>query len=121
MRRQEPLAETAMKKKFWHAAVLCGAISWIPLTAGAEPAAKAAETVVQEPYRGVRHVEYKSMSPRPIRVNLIQIDLTAPGIGFLVTPHNPAGGRATMKESTLQFLNAHKDRGARIAVNAHFF
>jgi len=110
-----------MKKKFWPMAVIFGSICWVPSAGVAEPPIKPAGILIREPYRGVRHVEYKGASPRPIRVNIVQIDLRALGIRFLVTPYNPAGGRATMKETALQFLNSHKDEGARIAVNAHFF
>ncbi len=77
--------------------------------------------LVTQPYRGVTYIDYRGTVPRRVHMHIIQIDLTTPGIGFLVTPYNPRSGKATMKETSLQFLKAHKQEGARIAVNAHFF
>jgi hypothetical protein len=76
---------------------------------------------VSQPFPGVRYVDYRGTSPRPLHVHVVQIDLTTPGIRFLVSPYNPGGGRTTIKETTLQFLNAHQREGACLAVNAHFF
>lgn len=88
---------------------------------GVVVASKPAGAIVQQPYPGVRYVDFTGTEPRPIRVHIVQIDLTTPGIGFLVTPYNPRGGKTTMKETSLQFLSAHQNEGARIAINAHFF
>jgi hypothetical protein len=49
-------------------------------------------------------------------INLIAIDLTAPGIRFVVSPGNGAGG--TVTQQTLSFL---KEENAQLAVNADFF
>ena len=91
------------------------------LTRIASAAAPPAGKTVTRPYQGVTYIDYRGARPRPVHVHIVQIDLAAPGIRFLVTPYNPSGGKATVKETTLQFLNAHKHEGARIAVNAHFF
>ncbi|MGA2065433.1 MAG: TIGR03790 family protein [Thermoguttaceae bacterium] len=91
-----------------------------PARTPASAAPPAAKTVTQ-PYRGVTYIDCRGTFSRPVRMYIVQIDLTTPGIGFLVTPYNPGGGKATMKETTLHFLNAHRNAGARIAINAHFF
>ena len=49
-------------------------------------------------------------------MNVVAVDLAAPGIRFLVTP--PGGRKETMKRTTLQFLT---EQHAQIAINAHFF
>ena len=50
--------------------------------------------VVTQPYRGVTYVDYRGTSPRPLHMHVVQIDLTTPGIRFLVTPYNPSGEAA---------------------------
>ena len=79
---------------------------------GLVPALSAEPQTVTQPYRGVTYIDYRGTSPRRVHMHIVQIDLTTPGIRFLVTPYNPNGGKATMKETTLQFLNAHKREGA---------
>jgi hypothetical protein len=77
--------------------------------------ARAAETV-EHPFVGVEHITRVETTPRPVRMHVIVIELKAPGIRFLLTPH--AGPQDTLKETTLQFLTEQK---AQIAINAHFF
>ncbi len=76
----------------------------------------AAETTVTHPYLGVTHTYRTESTPRPVTMHILEIDLTAPGVHFTVTPH--AGALDTYKQTTLQFLAG---QGAQIAVNAHFF
>lgn len=52
------------------------------------------------------------------KVNLLRIDLTAPGIGFKVSPDNGAAAGETRTQTTLGFMNQEH---AQLAVNAHFF
>jgi hypothetical protein len=75
-----------------------------------------AETSVSHPFRGVTFIQRGETTPRPLKMNIIEIDLTAQGIGFLVTPQS--GPRETANRTTLEFLTELR---ARIAVNAHFF
>ncbi len=79
-------------------------------------AALAAEERVERPFVGVEHIIRTEASPRPLRIHVVKIDLTAPGIRFKLTP--PAGKRGTVRQTTLDFL---KQEGAQIAVNGHFF
>jgi hypothetical protein len=78
--------------------------------------ALAADDVFERPFVGVEHVIRTEASPRPLRIHVVKIDLTAPGIRFKLTP--PAGTRETVRQTTLDFL---KQEGAQIAVNGHFF
>ncbi len=76
----------------------------------------AAEESVERPFVGVEHIIRTETSPRPLRIHVVKIDLTAPGIRFKLTP--PAGKRGTVRQTTLDFM---KQEGAQIAVNGHFF
>lgn len=75
----------------------------------------AGETV-EQPFRGVTHITRTETEPRNLRIHVVKIDLTAPGISFKLTP--PSGSRETVRQTTLKFLNQEH---AQIAVNAHYF
>jgi exopolysaccharide biosynthesis protein len=80
------------------------------------------------PYVGITRTTDSLTLPAPVdqtgtglgthkaNINLIAIDLTAPGIGFVVSGGNGAGG--TVTQQTLSFLN---QTHAQLAVNADFF
>jgi hypothetical protein len=74
------------------------------------------EQLVRQPFVGVTHITRHETSPRTLRMHLVSIDLTAPGIRVKVTP--PGGPRETIRQTTLQFLEEER---AQIAINAHFF
>jgi hypothetical protein len=76
---------------------------------------QAAETATH-PFVGVTHVARTETEPRPLSMHVVMVDLKAPGLRFLLTPH--AGPKDTLKETTLQFLTRQK---AQVAVNVHFF
>lgn len=73
-------------------------------------------TRTQHPFVGVTYIQRVETSPRPMHMHIVLIDLSAPGIRFLVTP--AAGSRETIRQTTLDFLVEHH---AQIAINAHFF
>jgi hypothetical protein len=75
----------------------------------------AVETVTH-PFIGVTSIDRTEAAPRPLRMHVLEIDLDAPGVRFLVTPQS--GPRDTANQTTLQFLVA---QAAQIAINAHFF
>ena len=79
-------------------------------------AAVDAQQTVRRPFAGVTHITRVETSPRDVRMHIVTIDLTAPGIRFKVTP--PSGPRETVRQTTLQFLEEER---AQIAVNAHYF
>ena len=71
---------------------------------------------VRRPFHGVTLTDLAVAAPRPARMLVAQVDLTAPGIRIAVSP--PAGAREAVRETTLDFLARS---GAQLAVNAHFF
>jgi len=75
-----------------------------------------ADERVTHPYVGVTYLDRTAESPRRVHMHIVQIDLTAPGLRFKVTP--PSGSRETVRETTLQFLTREH---AQMAINAHFF
>jgi hypothetical protein len=58
------------------------------------------------------------LGPHIANVNVVIVDLTAPGIGFKVSPDNGAAVGETRTQTTLAFLS---QENAQLAVNAHFF
>lgn len=80
---------------------------------------------ISEPFLGVKLYHRTETSPRPLNISVAEIDLSAPGLSFLVTPRGPApqpvfDGVAdeTIKQTTRQFVNSS---GAQLAVNASFY
>ena len=88
-------------------------VVWVVVVWGT---AAAADDIVERPFVGVEHIIRVEAGARPLRIHVVKIDLTAPGIRFKLTPQ--AGKRATVRQTTLDFL---KQEGAQIAVNGHFF
>jgi hypothetical protein len=75
----------------------------------------AADTVTH-PFRGITYIEREEISPRAVKMHVVQIDLTAPGVRFKLTP--PGGSRECPRQTTLDFL---RQEHAQVAINAHFF
>jgi hypothetical protein len=75
-----------------------------------------ADISVSQPFSGVTFIQRSETTPLPLKLNIIEIDLAAQGISFLVTP--PSGPRETANQTTLEFLTQLR---AQIAINAHFF
>jgi hypothetical protein len=83
-----------------------------------EAIAATAGDVVTEPYEGVRVIHSQSMSPRQVDMWVVEIDMKAPGISFLVTPSNGDLIGDTKPETTRAFVTrAH----AQIGINGSFF
>lgn len=76
---------------------------------------KAAE-VIGHPFEGVTSIARTESMPRSVSIHVIEIDLTAPGIGFKLTA--PGGELETVRQTTLEFL---QQEHAQVAINAHFF
>ena len=86
----------------------------------------AATQVVTHPFLGVERIYQTETSPRPLKINVAIIDLTAPGISFEMTPRaanypgpiiNGSPGE-TKRQTTRQFSDAV---GAQIAINGSYF
>lgn len=71
---------------------------------------------VTHPYRGITYIDRSETSPRAIHIHAVQVDLTAPGVRFTLSP--PAGEREVVRQTTLEFL---EQEHAQVAINAHFF
>lgn len=75
--------------------------------------------VDQPLFVGVTYTREVRREPRPMIVHVVKIDLTAPGIGFLVTPQDEREDAYPYSaRSVSQFLEAH---GLQLAINGDFF
>lgn len=89
----------------------------ISLFLACAPASSAsAEQTVDHPFLGVTHTTRTETTPRAIRMHVVTIDLTIPGIRFRLSP--PGGTREAFRQTTLAYLNAQQ---AQLAMNSHFF
>jgi exopolysaccharide biosynthesis protein len=78
-------------------------------------ALRAAEAV-EHPFRGITCITRTESEPRNLKLHIVEIDLTARGIGFKLTP--PGGSLETVRQTTLEFL---QQEHAQVAINGHFF
>jgi len=72
--------------------------------------------IVTQPFVGITRTARTDISPRPLKMNVVNIDLTAPGLSFKLTPHS--GRLDTITEPALQYLT---EQHAQLAFNANFF
>ncbi len=100
-----------------------GWVSSLLLTFLAEAAALAlaaplrADTITTTtPFRGITRIDRTATSPRVENMHIIEVDLTAPGVSFTVTP--PGGTRNTVCQSVLSFLVRTR---AQVAINTNFW
>ncbi|MEX2169660.1 MAG: phosphodiester glycosidase family protein [Pirellulales bacterium] len=88
--------------------------------------AASAAQVVTTPFLGVRLIHQTETSPRPLNIYVVEIDLSAPGLSFQMSPGGPhprpLGSTGlpmeTIRQTTRQFANAV---GAEIAINGSFY
>ena len=76
---------------------------------------RAAEAV-DHPFRGITCITRTESTPRNLNLHIVEIDLTARGIGFKLTA--PGGSLETVRQTTLEFL---EQEHAQLAINGHFF
>jgi exopolysaccharide biosynthesis protein len=74
--------------------------------------------VVSTPYLGITLHQRTETSPRPLKINVLEINLGATGLSFRVTPSNGAAEGESTKQTTRAYLN---QVGAQFAINASFF
>src|SRR5688500_14136716 len=68
-------------------------------------------------FHGVTHVVETRRSPRPMVIHVVEIDLKAEGVSFLVTP--PGGSSGTLKaRKTSTFV---EEFGVQVAINANYY
>jgi hypothetical protein len=68
------------------------------------------------PYHGITLIKRSISSPRVVNLCILQMDLSARGIRFKLTP--PAGSKETVNQKTLDYMMQER---AQFAVNVHFF
>ncbi len=84
----------------------------------AAPTGASAAVAVRQPFAGVRWTHRTQNEPRPLSIHILEIDLTYPGIRFLITP----GNGAASGEVTPQTVRAYvASVNAQIGINAAFF
>jgi len=80
--------------------------------------AGAATNEITEPYQGIRLIHSRSTVPRLVDMWIAEIDMSAPGLDFKVTPSNGALPGDTTPQTTRAFAT---QEGAQLAINANFF
>jgi phosphodiester glycosidase len=68
--------------------------------------------------RGVAYTREVLDAPRPLVVHVVSVDLTTPGLRFLVTPGDPARRLPFDARTTSGFV---RESGALVAINGDFF
>ena len=69
-------------------------------------------------YEGIAYIRNVRSAPRPLVIHIVTINLSTPGISFLVTPSQPMGGRQLLARKTSQFLT---EFNLQVAVNGDNF
>ena len=69
-------------------------------------------------FQGITYVREVRLSPRPMVIHVISVNLREPGIAFLVTPGDPEIALPVEARTTTQFLD---EFGVQIAVNGDGF
>ncbi len=75
-----------------------------------------ADVITSNPYQGVTVITRTETTPRTVTMHIAEIDLTASGISFAVTPHS--GARETTRQTTTDFVT---QKQAQLGVNVAFF
>jgi hypothetical protein len=69
-------------------------------------------------FDGIAYIRDVRQQPRPLVIHVVQIDLATPGLSFLVTPGDPAGGHEVRAQTASQFLDKYD---LQLALNGDFF
>jgi hypothetical protein len=69
-------------------------------------------------FQGILYVREVIRAPHPLVIHIMEVDLTAPGVSFLVTPGDPKAVRPLRARKTSTFL---KEFGVQAAVNGDYF
>src|SRR5512143_1941414 len=71
-----------------------------------------------ELFAGVTYIRDVRQQPRPLVIHVVQIDLTTPGLSFLVTPGDPVDGHEVRAQTVSEFLGKYD---LHLAINGDFF
>ena len=69
-------------------------------------------------FEGITYIRDVRQEPRPLIIHVVQIDLTTPGLSFLVTPGNSIDGHEVRAQTASQFLSKYH---LQLAINGDFF
>ena len=69
-------------------------------------------------FEGITYTREVRRTPRPIIIHVVTVDLSTPGLRFLVTPGQPTGDRQLPARTTSQFL---AEFDLQLAINGDFF
>jgi hypothetical protein len=69
-------------------------------------------------FQGVRYIQDVRGEPRPLVIHVVIVDLTTPGLQFLVTPPDRVADHQLRARTTSEFLD---ELDVQIAVNGDFF
>jgi hypothetical protein len=96
---------------------ICGILlaAWVILS---PPIAAAATNETTEPFEGVRLIHSTATEPRLVDIWVVEINTSAPGISFLVTPSNSELPGDTTPQTVREFVT---QAGAQIGINGSFF
>lgn len=76
------------------------------------------QDITETLFEGVTYRRFARTTPRPLMIHVLEIDLDAPGIGFLVTPGDDSIAMDLRARTTTEFAN---EFGVQIAINGSFF
>jgi hypothetical protein len=91
--------------------LLCGWFVWFTHRSQPPPERR-------ELWPGVAYVRDVRLSPRPMVIHVVTVDLTRPGVRCVVTPGEPTAGRQLRARTATRFL---ADFHAQLAINANYF
>lgn len=73
----------------------------------------------QKLFKGIVYKRNFNLTPRPVLIHIVTVDLSVPGVKMLVTPPQSTGKtNTTLARTTSQFLQEFK---LQLAVNANYF
>jgi hypothetical protein len=78
----------------------------------------AATNEISEPFQGVRVIHSVSTVPRLIDMFIVEVDMTSPGLSFLVSPSNGALPGDNTPQTTRDFVTQF---GAQMGINGAFY
>ncbi len=88
------------------------------LVTGLHPFHPEIEPTEQLLFEGIRYSREVRDTPRPMVIHIMRIDLTAPGIRFLVTPRDNHSERPLEARTTSAFA---EEFGVQAAINANYY
>ena len=75
-------------------------------------------SVRTELFSGITYIRDVRQQPRPLVINVVQIDLNTPGLSFFVTPSDPVEGHEVRAQTAAEFLSKYH---LQLAINGDFF